>query len=547
MKRLLFFFFSFLIAVHLVFAGGLVTNTNQSAAWARMLVRDASTSIEAVYHNPAGLTKLSDGLHLSLSNQSIFQNRTITNSFQFLNDPKFEGSVKAPFFPNFYAAYKTGKFAFSLGFTPIGGGGSAVFDNGVPMIEMPVSSLVPNLGATGVTGYSVVSNFEGSSVYFGIQAGISYAINDMISVYAGGRYVWAKNTYKGDVNDIMVITSGGTLRADAFMNGVAAQATAGATQLYGTATAMTPLVSSPLGTLTFDQAIAATAADPATQGQITALRNGLIGLGTANAGSLTLAQGQGAYNAYGDGYTAQATQLTAGAALMADQSADVAQTGNGFTPILGLNLSFMEDKINIGMKYEFQTNMDLTNETPTNKGFTVGFNPSTGAKIEMFPDGAVTNADIPALLSVGLNYKITDKFNTQIGYHTYFDKKTGWANVETEIDKNYWELGFGLEYNITDQLLVSAGFLTAQTGVNETYHSDLSYSLSSNTFGFGGAYKINDMLTLQIGGYYTAYGSETFPGTYLLGDGVTSVPFTSKYEKTNLAFAIGMDFAFGGK
>jgi long-chain fatty acid transport protein len=547
MRRILFTFISFCLVINLTFAGGLVTNTNQSAAWARMLVRDASTSIEAVYHNPAGLTKLSDGFHLSLSNQSIFQDRTITNSFPYLNNPKFEGSVVAPFFPNFYAAYKTGKFAFSFGFTPIGGGGSAVFDKGVPMIEVPVSSLVANFGKYGVTGYSLTSNFEGSSVYFGVQGGISYAINDMISIYAGARYVWAKNTYKGDVKDINVITAAGSQRADAFMNGLATQARAGATQLSGAATAMTPLVAAFPAATTFDQAIAATAANPTQQAQITALRNGLIGQGATTAGSMTLGQGQATYTAYANGYTAQANQLNAGAILMGDQSADVLQTGNGFTPIVGLNLSFMEDKINIGMKYEFQTNMDLTNETPVGKGFTVGINPSTGAPIEMFPNGEVTNADIPAQLSVGLNYKATDKLSAQIGYHTYFDKQTGWKNVETEIDKDFFEIGVGLEYNITDQILVSAGYLMAQTGVNDSYQSDLSYSLSSNTFGLGGAYKINDKLTLQLGGYYTAYTSKSFPGSYLLADGVTSVAYTSKYEKNNIAFAIGMDFAFGGK
>ncbi len=546
MKKILLSFLSFFVAMNLVFAGGLVTNTNQSAAWARMLVRDASTSIDAAYFNPAGLTKLSDGFHLSLSNQSIFQSRTITNDFPYLNNSTFEGSVTAPFFPDLYAAYKKGKFAVSFGFNVIGGGGSAIFDKGVPMIETPISTLVPNFAAQGVTAYSVAANFEGSSVYYGFQAGISYAINDMISVYLGARYVMANNTYVGDVNDIMVTPASGTpVRADDFMNNLAGQASAGATQLYSTATSMDPLVASPYGPMTFDVAIANSTG--ATQTSLTALRNGLTGLGQANAGSLTVAQGQGAYNAYGDGYTAQSAKLTAGASLMADQSADVKQTGSGITPIIGVNLSFMEDKINIGMKYEFQTNMELTNETPAGKGFVIGLNPSTGAPVEMFPDGAVTNADMPAQLTVGLNYKITDKFSSQIGYHTYFDKNTGWDNVENEIDNNYWELGLGFEYNLTDQLLFSAGYLRAQTGVNEKYQSDLSYSLSSNTFGLGGAYKINDKLTLQLGGYYTSYIDASVDGSQLLGDGVTAVPFTSTYEKTNFAFALGIDFAFGGK
>ena len=44
-----------------LFAGGILTNANQSASYIRMLARDASTEADAAYYNPAGLVKLSDG------------------------------------------------------------------------------------------------------------------------------------------------------------------------------------------------------------------------------------------------------------------------------------------------------------------------------------------------------------------------------------------------------------------------------------------------------------------------------------------------------
>ena len=58
-------------------------------------------------------------------------------------------------------------------------------------------------------------------------------------------------------------------------------------------------------------------------------------------------------------------------------------------------------------------------------------------------------------------------------------------NNEDFMDNNYWELGLGLEYAINDKLGVSAGYLRAQSGVNEDYQTDLSFSLSSNTIGGG--------------------------------------------------------------
>ncbi|MDD5062983.1 MAG: aromatic hydrocarbon degradation protein, partial [Candidatus Marinimicrobia bacterium] len=107
-------------------AGGLVTNTNQSAAFMRTLNRNASTDVDAVYFNPAGLTRLGEnGLYLDIANQSIWQKKTVTNSTITLNNDEFVGDVAALLFPTVYAAYKMDKLVVSAGFMPIGGGGSA--------------------------------------------------------------------------------------------------------------------------------------------------------------------------------------------------------------------------------------------------------------------------------------------------------------------------------------------------------------------------------------------------------------------------------------
>ncbi|MCK7536356.1 MAG: hypothetical protein MZV63_37935 [Marinilabiliales bacterium] len=58
MKRLALLFIGIMLFPFFSHAGGIVTNTNQSAAWVRMFARDASTGIDAVYFNPAGLAKL---------------------------------------------------------------------------------------------------------------------------------------------------------------------------------------------------------------------------------------------------------------------------------------------------------------------------------------------------------------------------------------------------------------------------------------------------------------------------------------------------------
>ena len=545
MKRFTLTLLTVLLAFSFVYAGGLVTNTNQSTAWTRMLARDASIDIDAVFYNPAGLTKLKDGFHISISNQSLFQTQTVTNGFPYLNNPEYVGNVSAPLFPSIYMAYKTGRWAFSLGFNPVGGGGGATFDKGLPSIEVPIAGAAAGFAPYGVTGYSADLYFEGTSVYWGLQGGISFAISDAISVYAGARYVMATNTYKGHVKDVSFQTGEGTVRADAFMLGIADQASAGATQATYVGNEMEPLIEFGAGGYTIGQTVQA---GLITQEQGALMAGGLIQFGyppdVVNA--MTLDEVQSTYFTTAGVLTQQAAELTVGAGLMGDQDADVTQTGSGITPIVGLNLAFFEDKLNIGIKYEFMTKMDLTNETPAGKGFINGFDPETGEYTEMFPDGAITNADIPALLSIGARYQIVDNVNVQAGFHTYFDSKAGWATEDdgTElIDHNFTEIAAGVEWNISDKFLLSTGYLAAITGVNDKYQSDLSYSLSTSTFGFGGAYAFSDSFKLQLGGFYTMYNQQTVPQ----GGSESSIIYGETYDKATWALSIGLDIAIHSK
>ncbi|MGC9344249.1 MAG: hypothetical protein ACP5E3_16215 [Bacteroidales bacterium] len=284
MKKLLLFVAAMLFTGSL-FAGGIVTNTNQSAAWVRILARDASTSADAVYFNPAGLMQLNSGFHFSISNQTIFQNREVTNDYPYLNESVFKGEVTAPVFPSIYAVYKMDKLAFSFGFNPIGGGGGATYDSGLPSFELTPSDLVPAL--PNASEYRIDAFFEGTSIFFGYQAGISYKINDMISVFAGARYVTAKNTYNGYLRNIELNYGGAWTPATAVFTGIAQQAN-------GAAAGMQPIINGGGGSLTFAQAEAATIIDPPTRAQ---LEGGLLQFGVPQStiDAMTIEQAQAAY------------------------------------------------------------------------------------------------------------------------------------------------------------------------------------------------------------------------------------------------------------
>ena len=185
---------------------GILTNGNQSAAYVRLLARHASLEVDAVYYNPAGLVKLSDDFHLSLNNQYISQDKTIINGFPLLNSSEYVGEVRVPVFPDVYGVYKKGRMAFSFGFGPNAGGGSADFKKGLPSFEIPFSTLPSLISSMGVptTAYQLDMAFKGVSVFFGYQVNLSLAVSDVLSFGLGGRLIQARNDYEGHISGIMI-------------------------------------------------------------------------------------------------------------------------------------------------------------------------------------------------------------------------------------------------------------------------------------------------------------------------------------------------------
>lgn len=95
-----------LIVSNPTFAGDYLTNTNQNAAFLRMVARGASIDVDGVYSNPAGLAFLpKDGFHLSLTGQSAYQTREIHASTPLwtqdgnITEKYYKGTASAPLIP----------------------------------------------------------------------------------------------------------------------------------------------------------------------------------------------------------------------------------------------------------------------------------------------------------------------------------------------------------------------------------------------------------------------------------------------------------------
>lgn len=560
MKRLTLFVALFMLG-HLVFAGGVLTNTNQSAQFIRMMSRNASTDIDAVYFNPAGLIKMQDGWHFAFYSQTIFQDKIVDSGFPLLNDGHYVGKVTVPVFPTAYAVYKRQNWAFSLGFGPNAGGGSADFERGLPSFEIPITKVVPGLaGLTqinpnlNVTGYDAELSFSGSSVFWGIQLGATYKINDILSVYGGVRYMPSKNVYEGSIRNIQLEVGGQMFSAPTWLggaastvSGVAAQASAGAAQYAAAATTASGL-SGQLATAITAGLINAN--DPLTDPQII----GALQQFGVNPAGFTNQIAVGAFsqvattlNGQASGLTTTAATLTSTASTLnatagdlADREVKTEQTGAGFTPILGIQISPAEN-LNIAVKYEMKTILKLTNDTEVDD-------------LGLFPDGAESRNDVPAVLGIGVGYKPADWLEAQFSYTGYFNKGVNWGQntrdlaiwksvdptkIRTrEIDNNGYELALGFQFNLNDNLAFSIGGMYGDMGIADSYQSDFSFSNPSFTIGGGVMWKITDKLVFDAGVSNTYYQDQTV---------TFADPDLGNYDetlgKTTLNFAVGLSYS----
>ena len=185
-------------------AGGLMTNTNYHLAFDRMMARGASTEIDAVFSNPAGLAWGYDGFQMSLNFQKPWQNRDIT-----YNDVKYEGVASAPIVPALFAAYKKDRWAVSGMIGIVGSGGFVKYDNGVPMFNVllgsTITKLTKNLNqatqgfAPVVTPNEFDSEMKGKQYIYGGQFNFTYKLLDCLSAAAGIRANYYDGYYRGHV------------------------------------------------------------------------------------------------------------------------------------------------------------------------------------------------------------------------------------------------------------------------------------------------------------------------------------------------------------
>ena len=198
MKKRLFFVALTGLVMTAAQAGGLMTNTNYHIAFDRMMARGATFDIDAAYSNPAGLAWGHEGWQLSLNFQKPWQNRDIELTTP-ANSHTYEGKASAPIVPALFASYKKDRWAVSTMIGIVGSGGFVKYDEGVPMFNVLLSSMLQNNKIAPGT-YTIDSEMKGKQYIYGAQVNFTYRILDCLSAAVGFRANYYDGYYRGYVH-----------------------------------------------------------------------------------------------------------------------------------------------------------------------------------------------------------------------------------------------------------------------------------------------------------------------------------------------------------
>ena len=485
-KRFLISLFAAFAAVTTAFAGGILTNTNQSIDFLRNPARDGAIGLDGVYSNPAGVVFMPEGLHVAFNWQYAHQTRTITSTNPVFalgrknegNSVKtFEGVADAPIIPSLQAAYNKGNWSWQFNFSIPGGGGKCEFDNGLGSFESVVGGIAYRLGgldqiatalgqpAPGVSGYDMDGYMQGRQYYFGVQVGAAYKITKNLSVYGGLRLLYGDATYRARISNIQVKTTNGYVAFDSFMQQATAMVDGGISY-----------VDENLAKVNAGIAQYEAAGAPVPE-QLTATKAQLEGSKAQLSGT---SESLNSLQKYSEGVN-----------LLCNQ------TGLGIAPIIGVDYRF--GRFNIAAKYEFKTPMKMKNESTVNEASEI-------PAVNKFRDEAKIDEDQPAQLAVGAMWEICDKVRLNAGYHHFFDKHANWYNDSQDLlggDTNEY-LG-GVEWDVNNKLTVSGGVQFTDYQLTDEYMNDMSFVVDSYSIGLGFKYEVSDHVKIGVAYFQTNY------------------------------------------
>lgn len=170
-------------------AGSVDNRNNNSAEFIRTVSRNAATEgADIAIYNPGGAARLVEGLHLSLSNQTVakFNRHDLVKP-----DVAYTSDIVSPFYPTAFAVYKKDAWAGFAAFSYPGGGGELEYKRGTAAvfpIQTNLSFLDPPRNADTYL----------KSIYYGFTLGGTWAPREWVGVSLSARAIYARTDINVD-------------------------------------------------------------------------------------------------------------------------------------------------------------------------------------------------------------------------------------------------------------------------------------------------------------------------------------------------------------
>jgi len=438
------------------------------------------------YYNPAGLSRLDKGKYVHLGLQ--FANGHEKMSYK----GKEHKAHLTQLIPNVSLTSVDDNGAYFFTFGGLAGGGKLEYD-GVSGID--VLSDLAQFQPLGV--YDKGSTLTGKNLYEQATLGRAFTVNDQLSISVAGRIVHGSRKLSGTLNI-------GTNPSTAYKQAKVQQVTQEVSK----------------------------AVDAATQGsglsaaQIAAIKQ------QKTTQALTLLQTK-----------MNALQQNG---LSGDMDSKREAWGYGFQ--IGVNYK-VNDKLNLAARYDSRIKMNFKAKGSENQLQTADIIGSNIGLSTFYPQYAINSKirrDLPAILSVGASYKVTDNYlvSTSANYyfnrHAKMDRVTTFGGHEHGRDyKNGWEIALGNEYKLNDKFTLIGSVNYARTGAKNSSFNDTEYALNSVTLGAGLRYKYDDTLSITGSVAHFIYDKEdgNFKEKYKVNE-------NQKYHKEITAFGISLTKKF---
>jgi len=193
---------------------------------------------------------------------------------------------------------------------------------------------------------------------------------------------------------------------------------------------------------------------------------------------------------------------------------DSERTAWGYGFSFGANYKATE-RLNLGARYDTKVRMNFRTDSKSSGGIDFNGDGNSDFGFEQIYGQYFnkTRRDLPAILALGAQYQITDRWIGYLSGNYYFNESADLDDeYRPEAKDHYedgWEVSLGSEYWLKPNIAWLAGINYAKTGAGEETYHDSEYALDSIMLGTGIKYLQNPDTIWVVSVTHYIYDSET--------------------------------------